>query len=113
MKQLQPIVSRLAGYVRLQLAIREFVVRLRKQNAVMEAAWEASDFRKIAKLAHWLKGAAGTLGFNAFTEPAIELEQFAMARQEAAVREMLDQIHTLIAAVQLPEDVGPVSQTDG
>ncbi len=113
MKQLQPIVSRLAGYVCLQPAIRKFVVRLRKQNAVMEAAWEASDFRKMAKLAHWLKRAAGTLGLDAFTEPAIELEQFATARQEAAVREMLDQIHTLIAAVQLPEDVGPVSQTDG
>ena len=61
----------------------------------------------------WLKGSVGTLGFDVFTEPAIELEQFAMARQEAAVWEMLDQIHILIAAVQLPEDVAPVSQTDG
>ncbi len=40
-------------------------------------AWESGNFAELAELAHWLKGAAGTVGFHDFTEPAKRLESLA------------------------------------
>ncbi|WP_194712887.1 hybrid sensor histidine kinase/response regulator [Noviherbaspirillum soli] len=71
----EPLVSRLANRPRLHSSIRKFTTRLAEQLDAMDAAWQARDHEQLAALAHWLKGAAGTVGYDAFTEPSAELEE--------------------------------------
>ena len=40
----------------------------------MEAALAANDTTSLASLAHWLKGAGGTVGFVEFGAPSLKLE---------------------------------------
>ncbi|MGH8673593.1 MAG: ATP-binding protein, partial [Burkholderiales bacterium] len=70
----EPLISRLAGKPRLLPAIRKFTARLDEQLDAMDRACKARDFQELAALAHWLKGAGGTVGYDAFTEPSMELE---------------------------------------
>ena len=41
----------------------------------MQEATATADFPGLARLSHWLKGAGGTTGFPAFTQPAKQLER--------------------------------------
>ena len=97
-----PIISRLAGNPRLHSAIGKFVQRLRQQHLAMQAACSASDLEEISRLAHWLKGAGGTVGYDAFTEPAIELEQLSKAGQREQAESVIQSIGRMVEAVQLP-----------
>ncbi len=55
--------------------VENFVVRLRAKLAEMEACVDQGELDKLVELAHWLKGAAGTVGFAEFTGPAEALQQ--------------------------------------
>ena len=44
-----------------------------RQAVAMQAAWERKDLDELARLSHWLKGAGGTVGFDALTEPGKEV----------------------------------------
>jgi PAS domain S-box-containing protein len=103
-----PIVSRLpASDPRYRKVILRFVDRLDEQLDAMEAAWKAGDFDELAKLAHWLKGSGGTVGFDDFTAPAKHLEQLAKAGQGDQVEEAIAELRQLAAAIQGPEDDQP------
>jgi HPt (histidine-containing phosphotransfer) domain-containing protein len=107
----EPIVSRLAGHPRMQILIYSFVSQLLEADGVMQAAWQAEDFESLAKRARWLKGSAGTLGFDVFTEPAEELESCIGTLDRNRIPELLDQIHFLVTRVQ--KGAEPVdTQTD-
>jgi HPt (histidine-containing phosphotransfer) domain-containing protein len=103
------IVSRLAGNVRLRPAIRKFTGRLDEQMAAFEKALAAQDFAEVANLAHWLKGAAGTVGYDEFTEPAMKLEQAAKDQSAADSELMLAEVRDLVARLVAPEDT-PAAQ---
>ncbi|MEI8372286.1 MAG: response regulator [Planctomycetota bacterium] len=74
--------------------VEEFIERLQVQLAAMQRASEAQDLPELANLAHWLKGAGGTVGFPALTQPAKHLESLIQDQQcdeiEAAVAELLE-----------------------
>ncbi len=74
--------------------VQEFVERLQPRIAAMQQASEKRDYKELAQLAHWLKGAGGTAGFAALTEPARRLEGFVHDQQcddiETAVTELMD-----------------------
>ena len=74
--------------------VQEFVERLQPRIATMQQAFQKRDFQELAQLAHWLKGAGGTAGFAALTEPARRLEAFVRDQQcddiEAAVADLMD-----------------------
>ncbi len=107
----EPIVSRLAGHPRMQILIDSFVSQLLEADGVMQAAWQAEDFESLAKRARWLKGSAGTLGFDVFTEPAEELESCIGTLDRNRIPELLDQIHIFVTRVQ--KGAEPVdTQTD-
>jgi len=89
--------------------IRKFVVRLDEQLESMEQAWEARNFEELANLAHWLKGSGGTVGFDAFTEPAARLEQLARAGCEENVAETLLELSRLAGRIAMPEADKPAS----
>jgi PAS domain S-box-containing protein len=98
-----PVVSRLASNARLRPAVEKFTVRLPTQLDAMENAWRSQDFNTLAELAHWLKGAAGSVGFDVFTEPAKNLEQLAKAGTEAGINEVIGELRNLTARIELPQ----------
>jgi len=70
-----PIVSRLPAHnKKFRDIIVRFVKRLDEQLDALEKAAACGDLMTVAELAHWLKGAGGTIGFDVFTEPAAQLE---------------------------------------
>ena len=101
----QPIVSRLARDKRFVPTVRRFAVRLEEQLAALDQAASNHDFAEIAALAHWLKGAAGTVGYDAFTEPATQLEQHAKAEAETQIRPLLSVIRELSKRLAMPDKV--------
>jgi signal transduction histidine kinase/CheY-like chemotaxis protein/HPt (histidine-containing phosphotransfer) domain-containing protein len=85
-----PLVSRLSTQnPRIRAIIEKFVERLDEQLGAMTQAWNDRDFDALANLAHWLKGAGGTVGFDAFTEPAANLEQWAKTKSEAQIEDAM------------------------
>ena len=59
-----------------------FVDTLSNKLEALQQAADKREFEEVARIAHWLKGAAGTVGFHDFTEPAIHLQ--ACAREQVA-----------------------------
>ena len=53
-------------------------------------------------IAHWLKGAGGTVGFDDFTEPAAKLENFAKTAQVEQAGQMLERVKHLSEAIVPP-----------
>ena len=104
----KPVVSRLANMTRLQPAILSFVEKLDEKVARMEVALEKEDMTELAGLAHWLKGAGGTVGYDDFTKPAGDLESCAKADHVAKANQMLKEVKSLVSAV-----VPPIIDTEG
>jgi HPt (histidine-containing phosphotransfer) domain-containing protein len=101
--------SRLAGHARLRPAVRKFAERLGGQIAAFDAACQARDYETLAQLAHWLKGAGGTVGYDDFTEVAKELELAAQAGADADVDAWMTQIRDLASRVEVPEEPAAVA----
>jgi HPt (histidine-containing phosphotransfer) domain-containing protein len=97
------IVSRLAGKPRLQPILRKFVESLRQRVAELRELEERADYKEIANFAHWLKGSAGSMGYDAFSKPAKDLETAAVAADEAMVRQLLGEVRRMADAVVVPE----------
>ena len=97
-----PVVSRLASNARLRPAVEKFVDRLTGQLDAVEHAWQTQDYKALAELAHWLKGTGGTVGFDAFTEPAKTLEQQAKAGTEDGINEVIGELRDLASRIVRP-----------
>ncbi len=98
----EPLVSRLASNPRFHSAIDKFIDKLPGQVHAMEEALAHEDSAKLADLAHWLKGAGGTVGFDAFTEPAVGLEKLARGGNLQAAERELKKIAYLTSALARP-----------
>jgi HPt (histidine-containing phosphotransfer) domain-containing protein len=61
----------------------------------MQAAGDSSDFARLAELAHWLKGAGGTVGFDCFTAPAGSLEQAAKSGEQSRIEASLSELQSI------------------
>ena len=82
--------------------VLEFVARLREQLDEMDNAFEAAEYDRLAKLAHWLKGSGGTAGFGEFTDPARTLENSAKAEQTGSVQAGLAELRSLAERIHVP-----------
>ena len=100
----KPVVSRLAHDKRLAPTVRKFAARLERELAALERAEANQDLAELATIAHWLKGAAGTVGYDAFTAPAARLEQLAKSGAAAEITPMLTEIRRLSERLVVPED---------
>ncbi|MEO6032149.1 MAG: ATP-binding protein, partial [Burkholderiaceae bacterium] len=87
------IVSRLAGHAKLGRIVTRFVAQLPAKLDQMDAAAARADMAELAALAHWLKGAGGSMGFDDLFEPAKELEEAARGADAALVASILGQLH--------------------
>jgi HPt (histidine-containing phosphotransfer) domain-containing protein len=82
--------------------VEMFVSRLRERATAMRAALEVDDFASLAELAHWLKGAGGTAGFDDFTAPAGRLQRSAEEADGTTCRRQLDFIEQLVKRIASP-----------
>jgi HPt (histidine-containing phosphotransfer) domain-containing protein len=78
----------------------------------MDVAHSDRDMEALAKLAHWLKGAGGTVGFDVFNEPASELESAAEATDLAAIERQLQQLHGLAARIAIDDKLAPAGEVE-
>jgi PAS domain S-box-containing protein len=101
----KPVISRLGSSPRFQKVILQFIEKLKEELIRAQAAWENKDLKELALIAHWLKGAGGTVGFDHFTEPAARLENFAKTAQLEEAGETLRQVKYLSEAI-VPPNVG-------
>ena len=99
-----PLESRLATNRRLWPAIEKFVARLEEKLAAMEASWESRDLEALANLAHWLKGSAGMVGYDAFTAPAAALEGMAKEGKPEQIETSIRELRELAERVVLPSE---------
>ena len=98
----KPVMSRLGSNPRFQKPILKFIDRLKEELIRAQAAWESENLEELARIAHWLKGAGGTVGFDHFTEPAARLENFAKTAQLEQAAEILRQVIGLSQAIVMP-----------
>ena len=98
----KPVISRLGSSPRFHKVIHQFIEKLKEELIRAQAAWENGNLEELALIAHWLKGAGGTVGFDDFTEPATRLEQFAKSAQLEKAGEILRQVKSLSEAIVPP-----------
>ena len=96
--------SRLESHPRLSRVVRTFARTLPTKLALMRDALDARRFEELANLAHWLKGAGGTVGFDSFFEPARRFEQDARSHDLSGLEEGLLEMQALAARIVAPPD---------
>ena len=100
-----PIISTLpTDNEKLRSIVIRFVKRLDEQITSMEKACINDEFKEVLSLAHWLKGAAGTVGFNGFTSPAETLEKHAMNEDKLQTLETVTQLRVMFNQIVVPTD---------
>ncbi|MBC7701424.1 response regulator, partial [Aquabacterium sp.] len=69
-----PMVSRLSQHPKLRKVVTRFMDEFPGKLALMKQSLNQNDLAQLALHAHWLKGAGGSVGFDAYFEPARHLE---------------------------------------
>jgi DNA-binding NarL/FixJ family response regulator len=82
--------------------IEEFIARLAEKVTSLHTAWKNRDLEQIAEVAHWIKGSAGTAGFDAFTAPSALLEKCARSGNSERIAETLHEIDDLLRRIRMP-----------
>ncbi len=99
-----PIRSRLESHPRLARVVRTFARTLPTKLELMREALAARRFEELGELAHWLKGAGGTVGFDQFFEPARRFEQHARHQHLPGLEAGLLEMQALSARMVVPPD---------
>ena len=90
-----------------------FVKRLDEQLDALEKAAACGDLMTVAELAHWLKGAGGTIGFDVFTEPAAQLEILVKKGEVLQIKPLIAGLRQLAKRIVVPEnDIAAASLSD-
>jgi PAS domain S-box-containing protein len=85
--------------------VQEFVVHLRERVTLIEQVHQRGDYRELEDLAHWLKGAGGSLGFRQFTIPARDLEAACRVQDTAAIQANVEEIRRIMDRVRSPNEL--------
>jgi HPt (histidine-containing phosphotransfer) domain-containing protein len=101
-----PIYSTLPeGNPRFRRLIAQFANRLDERLENIAHSQDKGNRQEIADFAHWLKGAGGTIGFNAFTVPAGNLEKLAKNNgSDADIEQAIESLNGLAARLVVPGD---------
>ena len=107
-----PLVSTLPTNVpRFAALVSKFAKRLDEQLAEMDRSLEQGDFEELSKLAHWLKGSGGTVGFADFTEPAARLEECSKLQELDEIESSLAELKHLSKRIRLADEGRPTTET--
>jgi CheY-like chemotaxis protein/HPt (histidine-containing phosphotransfer) domain-containing protein len=98
------ITSRLAADRNLLPILRKFLDRLEERLAEVREMEARKDYPEIALFAHWLKGSAGSMGYDAFTDPAVELEAAAKGARVERVEQLLAEVRRMAQRVVAPDE---------
>jgi PAS domain S-box-containing protein len=90
-----PMVSRLSQHPKLRNVVRKFIEQFPAKLAAMDEALAQNNLAELALLAHWLKGAGGSVGFDDFFEPARELEQACKDDNATQAARHMQAVHAL------------------
>jgi two-component system, sensor histidine kinase len=82
--------------------IAEFVIRLGQRLSSGSEMIDQARWSDLQHLAHWLRGSAGTAGFDVFTKPSAMLEEAALASDAAKSQQWLAQLLALYGRLELP-----------
>jgi CheY-like chemotaxis protein len=82
--------------------VESFLEKLSAKVGEMQSAFTAGSWSELAELAHWLKGAGGTVGFDCFTDPARRLEQAARAADPPTAAGCLEEVRGYCRRVTAP-----------
>lgn len=110
---LEPLVSRYADHPRMKRLVVSFLSTLADQNNELQRAWQKGELDQLTELARSLKGNAGTLGFDEFTEPVGELELAARDSDTDAIPELLTLIAELCHRAQMIQPDLSIEPTAG
>ncbi len=83
----------------------EFVDRLKDKLVEMRSFQSNHAFQRVAQMAHWLKGAGGTAGFDQFTAPAGLLEAAALQNDSAACGTYMSDLEEIASRIEIPQAV--------
>ena len=89
-----------ADFPELDSMVSDFAERFDEKLDDFRAAMNGGNFEELAKLAHWLKGTGGTIGFPIITEKAAVLEQLVLDTPETRLDEISAAIDTLVELEQ-------------
>ncbi len=79
-----------------QEIVSEFQIELDRHLLEIRSFIHQGKWEDVARSAHWLKGAGGTVGFDEFVSPASELEQLARRSSDAeAAKRLLNRLEQL------------------
>ncbi|QDV76086.1 hybrid sensor histidine kinase/response regulator [Botrimarina mediterranea] len=78
-----------------------FLDTLDLKLGALQKAWDNGDDMELTRLAHWLRGAGGTVGFGCFTTPARDLETAAKEGNRAVVAESVREIQALRGRIEV------------
>lgn len=96
----EPVVSRLLlENPRMRPIVEQFHSRLDERMAELRAALAAQDCAAVCEIAVWLKGAAATVGYDVFIEPADHLETSARTSICAAALAWTEAVERLVARI--------------
>jgi HPt (histidine-containing phosphotransfer) domain-containing protein len=77
----------------------------------MRKAYSAGHFEELAKLAHSLKGAGGSAGFDELTEPARHLQHWSEQEHSENIVVTLTELSDL--SIRIAHGVSTMQETDG
>ena len=83
--------------------VKDFVPTIQDKLNQMKTCLSKGDFGELSNLAHWLKGAGGTCGFNEFYEPSLELEKSAKIKSLQASTQNYLELVDLSKRIWVPE----------
>ena len=100
-----PLVSRLSQHPKLRKVVIRFMDEFPRRLALMKQSLAHNDLKDLALHAHWLKGAGGSVGFDAYFEPARHLESACQVDDSVQAGEWLRVIEelSLRMALDAPE----------
>lgn len=79
----------------------KFMTNRKKEIVTMREALERNDLEGIRKIAHGMKGAGGSYGFDRVTAMAATIEQAAKAGSAAPIASELDLLSTYLERVRV------------
>ena len=80
----------------------DFVDRLSGKLDEMDRAIDEQRWDDVAKLAHWLRGGSGTVGFEQFSTPTLAIEHLAGQCDGDSVRLVMGDIHSIANRIRIP-----------
>ncbi len=100
-----PVISRLGSNPQFHKVIVKFIGKLEGELDKAHSALHNGRSQELRLIAHWLKGAAGTVGFDEFTEPAAQLEKLTKAEKMKEAGQLLAHLRRLAEAIVLPVEL--------